>query len=323
MLIKLFTGFLAPIILIGLIISVYNDNNQIGFSWKMLRPVLIWGVCFAGLGLSLGLTLVGPQNIEAIISPHLSANTAEEFQNSLFAINPHLEAALPLIALGFFGAMICILKRIWLLLYPLAWSVVTYILLSFHSPVFYHHQLLVTIPIAILGAAGAGEGIKSILNFGKHTNPAWLHFSLGAGALICFVLTINHYTPVLGKELMDKRSIRIMNTPINATAGKLIVLQTMEEYAGQTKWIMTDMPMYAFRTHLPVPPHLATFSEKRLVTGSLTEDEILTAMHEYNPEQVLMARFTIPSLEIYLNEHYKLVVSEEVFRLFIRNDLIQ
>jgi hypothetical protein len=322
-LIKLFTGFLAPIILVGIIISAYNANNQDGFSWKTLRPALIWGGCFAGMGLLLGLTLVGTQNIDAIISPHLSANTADEFQSNLFAINPHLETTIPLIAFGIWGALVCIFKRNWLLLYPLAWSSVIYILLNFHSPVFYHHQLLVTIPVAILGAAGTGEGIKSIFNPGKHTNLAKLHFLLGTGALISFVLTINHYIPALDKELMDTRSIRFMNTPINATAGRLRVLQTMEEYVGQTKWIVTDMPMYAFRVHLPVPPLLATFSEKRLVTGNLTEEEIIATMRKYNPEQVFMARFVIPPLETYLEGHYNLVVSDETFRLFIRKDLIK
>jgi len=81
------------------------------------------------------------------------------------------------------------------------------------------------------------------------------------------------------------------------------------------------MPMYAFRVHRPVPPSLATFSSKRLATGSLTSEDILTAMREYRPEQVLMARFEIPALEAYLQENYTLILSVEFFRLFIRNDL--
>jgi hypothetical protein len=95
----------------------------------------------------------------------------------------------------------------------------------------------------------------------------------------------------------------------------------MNEYIDKTNWIMTDMPMYAFRVHRPVPPSVATFSSKRLATGSLTEEDILTAMREYRPEQVLMARFEIPTLEAYLQENYTLILSVEFFRLFIRNDL--
>src|SRR5215216_440694 len=50
-LIKLFTGFLAPILLIGITASTYFDGREEGLSWKMLQPALIWSMCFGGLGL--------------------------------------------------------------------------------------------------------------------------------------------------------------------------------------------------------------------------------------------------------------------------------
>jgi hypothetical protein len=108
---------------------------------------------------------------------------------------------------------------------------------------------------------------------------------------------------------------------LKATEGKLKVIRTMEAYADRTNWIMTDMPIYAFRVHRPVPPDLATFSSKRLATGALTEEDILAAMRTYRPEQVLIARFRIPALEVYLKENYTLILSAEYFRLFIRSDL--
>ncbi len=70
-----------------------------------------------------------------------------------------------------------------------------------------------------------------------------------------------------------------------------------------------------------MPPNLATFSQKRLTTGSLTDEDILTAMREYRPEQVLIARFQIPSLEEYLQKNYTQILSVEYFRLFLRNDI--
>jgi len=124
---------------------------------------------------------------------------------------------------------------------------------------------------------------------------------------------------MLDKELTNRP--RLSDFSLRATSGKLRVLRTMNEYIDQTNWIMTDMPMYAFRVRRPVPPNLATFSSKRLATGSLTEEDILTAMREYHPEQVLMARFQIPALEAYLEDNYTLILSVESFRLFIRNDI--
>jgi hypothetical protein len=190
-------------------------------------------------------------------------------------------------------------------------------LFSFYSPVFYHHQLLITIPVTMMAAAGVAEGIFSLSRWRSlGVRPQMV---LGAGALVGFVLVSFLYSPTLNKELMN--TPRLTDFSLRATSGKLRVIRTMSTYVDQTNWIMTDMPMYAFRVQRPVPPSVATFSSKRLATGSLTEEDILTAMREYRPEQVLMARFVIPSLEKYLAENYTLILSVEYFRLFLRNDL--
>jgi len=318
-LIKLFTGFFAPIFLIGITASAYFDGRENGFSWKMLRPALTWSICFAGLALLLGLVLVGPQNVWLIIFPHMTAPSIENFQSEHYTINTHLKFAVPLLFLGLFGALISMYRRNWLSLYPLALSVVAYILFSFYSPVFYHHQLLITIPVAMLAAAAVGDALLTLIRIRQPSDLIRFQALLGAASLIGFVLAARQYVPALDKQLLD--SPRISGLSLRATPGKLKVIRTMNEYIDKTNWIMTDMPMYAFRVHRPVPPSLATFSSKRLATGSLTEEDILTAMREYRPEQVLMARFEIPALEAYLQENYTLILSVEFFRLFIRNDL--
>lgn len=319
-LIKLFTGFLLPIFLIGLTTAAYFNRRREGFSWRMLQPALIWGVSFAGLGILLGLVLVGPQNVWMIIFPPLAAPATPDFQDpSFFSINAHLQAAIPLLLLGLLGTLISIYRRKWFTLYPLAWSALAYGLLSFYSPVFYHHQLLITVPVAMLAAAAVADGILSLASLRGLSDVIQLPTLLAASAVVGFILVSIHYVPLLDKELMNHP--RITDFTLKATPGKLRVLRTMDEYVDQTNWIMTDAPMYAFRVQRPVPPILATFSSKRLATGSLTEADILTAMREYQPEQVLMARFVIPSLEEYLKQNYTLILSSEYFRLFIRNDL--
>lgn len=319
-LIKLFTGLLAPILLIGITSAVYFENRQAGFSWKTLRPALIWGVCFGSLGLVLGLALVGPRNVWSIIFPHVAAPTTDYLKGEGYTINTRLQAAVPILLLAAVGALLTIYRRNWLALYPLAWAGLAYISFSFYSPVFYHHQLMVTIPAAMLAAAAVGEGILSLIRLRRSSDLVRLQTLLGAVALIGFVFVSVSYWRVLDRELMD--SPRLNDFNLRATSGKLRVLRAMNEHIDQTNWIMTDMPMYAFRVGKPVPPNLATFSSKRLATGALTDDDILAAMHEYQPEQVLMARFEIPALEEYLQENYTLILSVEYFRLFLRNDLV-
>ena len=319
-LIKLFTGFLVPIFLIGITISEYFDTREEGFSWKALRPALIWSICFGGVAVLLGLILIGPQNLKLLISPSLEAGAQEVFQSSAYTINTHLQAAVPLLILGYLGTLVSIYKRKWLMLYPLAWAAVAYTLFSFYSPVFYHHQLLITIPAAIMAAAAIGDGILSLIHSRKFSTLISLPNILGIVSLAGFVWVSISVMPALDKKLLD--SPRLSGFRLQGTAGKMRLLSMMTDYVDQTNWIVTDMPMYAFRVHRPVPPILATFSLKRLTTGSLTDQDILTAMREYQPEQVLVARFEIPALEEYLKDHYTLILSEEdYFRLFLRNDI--
>lgn len=318
-LIKLFTGFVAPIFLIGITAATYWDGRGEGFSWKTLRPAWIWSLSFAILTLLLGFALVGLQNVAAITSPHIAAPVTEELAGSGYTMNAHLRSAAPLLLLGIFGAALSLYKRNWLILYPLGWAALAYVLFSFYSPVFYHHQLLITIPAAILAAAGVGEGMLYLSRVRSSADLIRFQTLLGAAAVIGFTLVSISYWPALDRDLMN--SPRLTDFSLRATSGKLRVLRTMGEYIDQTNWIMTDMPMYAFRVGRPVPPDVATFSSKRLATGSLTEEDILTAMRDYQPEQVLMARFEIPALEAYLQENYTLIMSVEFFRLFLRNDL--
>ncbi len=173
--------------------------------------------------------------------------------------------------------------------------------------------------MAMMAAAGVGDAVASLLTMRHRSDLIRFQTILGILALIGMIWVYRSYAPELSKELMDRPRLTDFN--IKATPGKLRVLRTMGEYAKQTNWIVTDMPMYAFRVGLPVPPILATFSSKRLATGSLTEADILTAMREYQPEQVMMARFEIPALEKYLEDHYTLILSVEFFRLFLRNDI--
>jgi 4-amino-4-deoxy-L-arabinose transferase-like glycosyltransferase len=316
-LIKLFTGFLAPIFLIGISLAAYFDQKKL--SWRILRPALIWGISFAGLGLLLGFVLVGPRNVWEIIYPHLMAPTKEYFQGEGFGINVHLQAAVPLIILGLLGAAIAVYRRNWLSLYPLAWAAMAYLMFSFYSPVFYHHQLLITVPLTILAAAVVGDGTLSLIRAMRSSPINRLEVLWGVIALTSFVLVSFSYLPGLNKELLNRPRFRASS--LDASSGKLRVIDKMNEYRDQTHWIMTDLPMYAFRVHKPVPPILATISQKRISTGSLTQADILAAMEEYRPEQVLIARFTIPALEDYLKKNYTLIYSPEYFRLFLRNDL--
>ena len=94
-------------------------------------------------------------------------------------------------------------------------------------------------------------------------------------------------------------------------------MQKMYGFAPQTNWVITDKPMYAFRVGLPVPPDIAVMTRKRLVTGNITEEQVIDAVMEWKPEQVLLGRFEFPTLESYLEQDYGLIHSRVNMKLYV------
>jgi len=98
-------------------------------------------------------------------------------------------------------------------------------------------------------------------------------------------------------------------------------LNRMIRYAPQSKWVVTDLPMYAFQAGLPVPPNLAVFSLKRFASGNLTEDDIVQTIQEYRPEQILLGRQEYPVIKKFLMERYTMIFTKGMVELYLRNDI--
>jgi hypothetical protein len=79
--------------------------------------------------------------------------------------------------------------------------------------------------------------------------------------------------------------------------------------------------MYAFRVGLISPPYLSFVTAKRLSTGELTEEKIITVIQEYRPEQVLFVRNEFPMVKQYLQEDYRLIYERGKRFLYFRKDL--
>ena len=320
-LVKLFTGFLAPIFVLGLVINEYTRMRSFKSWRKIFGPAFLWGVIFTGFTVALGLALVGPGNVSQLIEPHLAATAVPDFRNSeILTINWHLRQALSILFLALVGTTITFRSKKWLTLYPLAWMVTAYLLLATHTPVWEHQQLLVTIPAAMLGAMAVYEGaqlayqmVKSYYTSGKRSLLRTVAF------LGLFVLLFTFRTQEPISLLRPTPSLTNSNFELGPLIEKFFTKMT--KFAPETHWVVTDLPMYAFRARLPVPPNLAVFSQKRVETGNLTEEQLLETIKEWNPEQVLLGRFQFPRVEAYLRQDYRIVHATANIKLYIRRDL--
>ena len=209
-------------------------------------------------------------------------------------------------------------QKRWLLLYALGWMAAAYPLLLFHQPVWWHHQLLITIPASMIAAGGAWEGSREVIAWLRNRAqpaPAWMAASLGVAAIL---LVSGFRAP----EFLGLARLAVQNaSAAPRAASEDRIMNKINQYASQTRWMVTDLPMFAFRAGLPVPPELAVISWKRFASGNLSDAEVLKIVKTYRPEQALIGRFDFPLLTQYLKENYRVIYERENLKLYVLKTL--
>lgn len=203
------------------------------------------------------------------------------------------------------------------LMYPLAWMSVAYLVLLDYQLLWWHHQVLVTIPAAMLAAGTFGEGIQLLVRVIQNQKVEGLLWALMGVSLILMGLSFSILEPIAIDYL---HSMSYLNAEGRDPA-QVRFMRRIEAYAPQTNWMVTDMPMYAFQAGIPVTPNLAVISWKRFAAGDLSEGEILETLKQYQPEQVLFGRFDLPEVNRYLEENYRMALQWDQTKLYLRKEL--
>jgi hypothetical protein len=340
---KLFTGFLAPVFIGGLLVEAALRRPR---SWLRLGgPAMLWTAACGVTLLGAAALLLRPWQVSAagqaeflrqLIQPHFgaaglaTAALPEEAQT----INTYLAGSLPALGLALLGAGLGVARRRWLMLYPAAWVGLAYLALLNYRPVWGHHQALVTVPAALLAGVATAEALGGAARWAASWRPRWEAQPAGsppagAGALavtavglLLLAWTLAQLAP---PALTLFASGQVPDSPRLSSEERF--MKKIAVYAPQTRWMATDLAMYAFRAGLPVPPELAVISWKRLAVGGLSDAALLEILQQRQPEQVLLGRFEFPGIEPYLAEKYVLVLergeARQRVRLFVRRDLLR
>ena len=321
-LIKLFTGVLAPIILAGLVLEGLASTRKAARSLKLWLPPLVWGAIFGLLLLGLSLLMVGPGNLKQLLVPHLSSQNMQAFQANIpsFSIESYLISSWPLLLLALIGVVFVLRQRRWLAMYPLAWMLAAYLLLKWNSPVWYHHQLLITIPAVMLAAGAVGElgHLPFAIRQSLGGRFPWTGFTLWLPTLILTGVLLAQRLPVVVPEFTRTPTF-ILQVELEPPK-ELRIVREIDRRAGDSDWMVTDLPIYAFRAGIPVPPELAVFSSKRVAAGDISESSLLEIIDRYNPRLILWGRFDFPVLRAKLAERYRQVYALHGNVLYMRND---
>ena len=315
--IKLFSGFLIPIILIGLLLDEFHQHRR-NFDFRVLmRPVLLWIFIFTAITLVITYFFVGLENLEQLYMAHLRAVDARWAET--YTINYHLRDSKSMLFLSMFGMIFTLLAKRWLTLYLVAWLGTAYLLLYFYTPVWDHHQLLVTLPAAMLAGISIGECIHWFSANVDTRNFINIRSVLPILALGALMLVLYNQIPDFFHQL--EIGANLTSSPLQG-AGEIKedVFERAKEYSGDTHWIVTNMTIIPFRLNLPVPPNLVVFSSKRLKTNLISEEEILQTIQDYSPEQVFISS-RIEGINPYLEENYHLTYNARKLDFYIRNDI--
>lgn len=303
---KLFTLILVPMYALGILVD--------GWARAGWRSLLIWSFSFAVFCLAAISLLVGLDNLDMLMITHLEAREMLKINTT---ISGWLVESWPVFILAGVGGLLMLLKRRWTSLYLIAWVCGAYLLLTLHSPVFFHQQLLVTVPAAMLAGIALGE-VPAIIRLRPIFNSRTL---LAVLALASFSVYLALRLPSTLPDFYHLPSIqeKAINSPWQQQTQVFLI--KMANRAPETHWVVTDIPMYAFRVGLINPPYISFVTAKRLSTLELTEEKIIALIQEYQPEQVLIGRREFPKVKQYLETDYRLLYNRGKRYLYLRRDL--
>ncbi len=318
---KLFIAFLAPVFVVGIL---FDERIRVGKArpWpKILRPALLWSLIFALIIFVSGVILVGSTGMRQLLSVPLSASANKAYLDLVHSkpVTDYLGDSWPIFFLAVMGCTFVALERRWTSYYLLAWAVFAFIMLSFYAPVWFHHQLLITIPAAMLAGIAVGEALRLLPKIVRTRPFLYWHAILTFFTLAGLVFTLAVRLPVTLPDF-DRPPVFITKAA-HAPWFEQMFLTKMTNHAPQTHWVVTTLTTYAFRTGLSVPPVLAVPSFKRIANGELTEEQIIAIVDEYKPEQVLLREDQFPLLEKHLEAGYRLLLDDRDKLLYLRNDL--
>jgi hypothetical protein len=192
-------------------------------------------------------------------------------------------------------------------------------LLYNHIPVWSHQQLLVTVPAAILASGAIGSAFQRIKEIYVSKGGIKRWDFVGLFALVGFVFAVVTRVPPTISAFNPNPSFQ--TPPFRKASTEMAVLRKIRKYSAETKWFVTDLPIYVFYTDLPTPPNLAVFSSKRVQTGNLSEEEILRTIKKLEPEQILFGRNKFPLVQQYLDENYQVTHARDPIYLYIKNGI--
>lgn len=291
-------------------------NAQEVRNLSTIGPPLLW--CAAG-ALSFGVIVLlfyPPQTLKIFWQSHFSAGTVKSAMPAGYGFDARslLGDSCPIAAVG--GLIFILQERRWDLIFPVALLAALFGVHLLHRPYWYYYELHFIAPLAWLAAVGVVEWFRVLLRQAWPTSiPAKLRLMLGIMAWSTMISSLAATAPM---QMWDTFA-ELDSAPL-ATQDERV--QALTRNAATTHWVFTDQLICAFWARLPVSPELAVIPLKRIWSGQIGHDEIISCLERYRPEQILLQpdweeRFRLSG---YISKHYH---AGDCAGLFVRNSIAE
>ncbi|MBF2063706.1 MAG: glycosyltransferase family 39 protein [Calothrix sp. C42_A2020_038] len=284
--IKLFTIFLIPLIILELIKINLEKYSRHSIKYIII-DIFYWLAACGCVFLLIGFTF-NSLSFEQLFGSHFDQNvkTAFDVEDSVELTLLFLLQDIDYLLLAIPTIIIILKKREWHKSFPLIWLLTAFLLILTHQPVWYHHYLLLSIPLTWL----ATYGVKFALDFLKNRQFSQIKINnsnkLSLSKLSAWFLVLSLILIPIKLSIITIEN----NKYVQASREQFELLNIVSKYKENTQWMFTDCPIYAFYSGLRVPPEVAVLSHIRTNSHKIKPEQLVSVFKNYRPEQALFCK---------------------------------
>lgn len=278
---KISAALILPAVLIAIVqASAPMTLRSLGAFLALLCAIL---VMLLGLGSEFAFM--------QLFSPHLNAFSDEiqSLDGGAFALSELIRSRAPLLFWGgiLFIPFLLLRRPEWQNIFPaLAWIIVCGIVFSLHRPLWSHHAMILMPPLAWLVASWVAPVLaREVSDLRAHR---FQHLLQGRHLTLASAIMLSGLIAAVTLTGVDRARKGFLRQPSFEAKRADIWFELNRQ---NSKRAITDRPMYAYRAAMSVPPTLAVWSRKRMLTGYLTEDQIYSEIVNAPDAVILLTRF--------------------------------
>jgi 4-amino-4-deoxy-L-arabinose transferase-like glycosyltransferase len=188
--------------------------------------------------------------------------------------------------IGFFGLAVvgmCLgLLKPWRSSTPvMLWTVATAALLVFHTPLHYHHMVIIVPPLAILGGLTIGA-LPTITRAGSVSRLVGV---LGGAMLLLY---LSGLPELARRDGLLLENIDAAGAGTHQVDDMIAAAERIRRLTGPDDVVLTDSPYLAFLAQRRVPAELLDPSDVRLRSGDLTDERAVLVAASEAPRLVVL-----------------------------------